>query len=450
MTNFDHVSVIGLGKLGLCLAAVFAKKGMRALGIDIEERVVGAINAGRAPIIEPGIDELISQTHGKSLFATMNHLEAIEDTDVTFILVATPSNPDGSFSNRYIESVLKLLGQGLRDSPKPYHLFVISSTVEPGSMEESFIPLLEQHSGRKLNEGFGICYDPDFVALGDVINGFLKPELVVIGESSTKAGDIVESIHNRVVESEPRVSRMSLASAEMAKVALNAYITVKISFANNLANLCEKIPGADVDAITEAIGTDRRISPYYFKGGMSYGGTCFPRDTRAYINISERLGFTPDLIHAVENINRFQDDHLADVVLNRIADHADQVVGVLGLAFKVKTPVITESAGIKLIERLLTEDVEIIAYDPLAVEAAKVIFEDRIEYVSSAADCVPKANILVVINGEQEFIDAIENFKPTNELVVIDSWRILDPAKLDQRITYVPWGYSEGTFPKRK
>ncbi|MSR05501.1 MAG: UDP-glucose/GDP-mannose dehydrogenase family protein [Gemmatimonadetes bacterium] len=442
----DSVSLVGLGKLGLCLAAVFAKKGLNTIAVDIERTVVDEVNQGRSPIVEPGLPELIAQVAGKTLHATLDHAEAIAKTDVTFVLVATPSNADGSFSNRHVESALRSLATAFGKSKKKYHLFVISSTVVPGSVDGSFIPLIEQASGRKLHEDFDVCYDPDFVALGDVINGFLKPELVIIGESATRGGDIVEAIHHKVCESKPHIGRMSLVSAEVAKVSLNSYITLKISFANTLANICQRIPGADVDAITRAIGADRRISPYYLKGGPAYGGTCFPRDTRAFITFARHHQNDAAIIRAVEAVNEHQHRELLDLVL-RHGGTAQKTVGVLGLAFKPNTPVITESPGFRLIEELLKRDVEVVAFDPLAIPAAKVVLEGKVEFVSSPWKCLSLVDVCVVTTPDKAYVEALETWKVDRPLTVIDCWRLLNPARLDPKITYVALGYADSTPP---
>lgn len=436
----ERISVVGLGKLGLCLAACFAERGFETLGLDVEERVVQAVNSGVSPIVEPGLQDLITKLGGKRLRATIYHQEVIENTDITIVLVSTPSNPDGSFSNRYVEAALRSLATALRESEKQYHLFVISSTVMPGSTETAFIPLIERHSGRKLNQDFGVCYDPEFVALGDVINGFLHPDLVLIGESSPDAGARMEAIHRRMYLNEPHIARMSIISAEIAKVCLNAYITLKISYANTIANICECIPGADVDAITQAIGMDRRISPYYFQGGLSFGGLCFPRDTRAFITTAEQYGLEAHLIKAVEQVNRYQDAHLAQVVLREVSALQNKTIGILGLAFKPNTPVITESAAIKLIEELLRHDLRVVAYDPLAIENAKAVFNERIEYVSSAIDCLTQSGVCVLTYCTSEFKQAVENYVPTTPLTLVDGWRIIEPAKLGSKVKYVALG----------
>lgn len=436
----ERLSVVGLGKLGLCLATCLAEKGFEILGVDIEERVVEKVNRGEAPWFEPGLDELLVKHGGRGLQATVYHREAIERTDITFVLVPTPSNPDGSFSNRFVEAALRSLGDALRDSGKEHHLFVISSTVMPGSTEGSFIPLLEKHSGRKLNDGFSVCYDPDFVALGNVIKGFLRPDLVVIGESSPEAGERMEAIHRQMCENEPVISRMSIINAELAKVCLNVYITLKISFANSVANLCERIPGADVDAITRAIGVDKRISPYYFQGGLAFGGTCFPRDVKAYMMLAEKFGVQADLVHAVDRVNRYQNEHLVEVILGELEKLENKTVGVLGLAFTLNTPVVTESPAMKLIGKLLKHGIRVVAYDHLAIDNARTVFGSAVEYVHSVESCLAQASLAVVTLRSPELKQAIEKHMPNRPIVLVDCWRIVDPDKLGSHVRYIAVG----------
>jgi UDPglucose 6-dehydrogenase len=434
------LSLVGLGKLGLCLAACYADVGIDVLGIDIEERVVDNVNKGISPIQEPKLDELIWRLGGKNLRATTKHAEAIEHSDITIILVATPSNPDGSFSNRHIESSLQSLSVALKNSNKPYHLFVISSTVMPGSTNEFFIPIIEKFSGRKLNEGFGVVYDPDFVALGNVVNGFKKPDIVVLGESAPECGEKIEELHRFMCENNPKISRMSIISAEIAKVCLNAYITTKITFANSVANLCEKIDGSDVDAITESIGWDRRISPYYFRGGLSFGGTCFPRDTKAYIALGKKYKVQTQLINSVEEVNSYQDYYLTDKVFEQLNSMEFDKVGIMGLSFVPNTPVITESPAIKLIEDLIEEDIHVIAYDKLAIDNTKAILGSSIEYVHSPESLLEQVDLLVITLKDTDFKNKIELWVPTKDVTVIDCWRILDKNKLDKKINLIQLG----------
>lgn len=437
----DSVSVVGLGKLGLGLALCFASSGIETLGVDINEDVVGSINEGKTPIVEPEYQELITEL-GPKFRATMSHEEAIEKTDITFVLVATPSIGDGRFSNRYVKSALRSLSEAFGKSSKPYHLFVISSTVVPGSTEKTFIPLIEQYSGRKYLKDFDVCFDPDFVALGAVVKDFRNPDLVIIGESSTAAGDRVEALHAKMCHNTPQISRMSLISGEVAKVSLNAYITMKISFANSVANLCERIPGADVDAITTAIGADRRISPYYLRGGLAFGGTCFPRDTKAFMNISRQYDLDPILMDSVERVNVVQNGHLATVVKSTLSD--DNKVSVLGVAFKDKTPVIEQSPAILLIQELVIDDVDVTIYDPLAMESARTVFDDEISYANSIEDCLKSSPVCVLTLMSKEYREALESYEPKTRLTVIDCWRQLDVTKLNRNIELLAIGrYSD-------
>lgn len=433
----DSVSVVGLGKLGLGLGLCFATSGIETLGVDVNEDVVAAINEGKTPIIEPEYQELIDGL-GSKFRATSSHAEAIEKTDITFILVATPSIGDGRFSNRYVKSALRSLAEAFGRNKKPYHLFVISSTVVPGSTEKTFIPLIEQYSGRKYMQDFDVCFDPDFVALGTVVKDFRNPDLVIIGESRPEAGDKVEALHQKICHNKPKIARMSLISAEVAKVSLNAYITMKISFANTLANLCERIPGADVDAITNAIGVDKRISPYYLRGGLAFGGTCFPRDTKAFMTISRQYDLDPILMESVERVNVEQNKHLAKLVKSFLTN--ENKVSVLGVAFKHKIPVIEQSPGILLIQELVIDDVDVTIYDPFAMDAARTVFDDEISYAPSVEDCLNSSPVCVLTLMSKDYQNVIERFVPDKSLTVIDCWRQLDVSKLHKNINVMAVG----------
>jgi len=434
-----NVSVIGLGKLGACAAACFAYRGFRTLGVDINPAFVDAINAGRAPVYEPRLQELISASRER-LSATKNYADAVRESDVTFLIVPTPSREDGHFSDHLLRDALTQLARAFEEQKKPYHLFVITSTVSPGTTEENLIPLIESVSGRKLNRDFGVCYNPEFIALGNVINDSLNPDMVLIGESDRRAGEIVEQIYAQVCENKPYVARVSIISAEITKISLNAYVTMKISFANTLASLCERIPSADVDAITRALGADKRISPYYLKGGLSFGGPCFPRDNRAFAAFAEKYGGQSILAKATDTVNHLQTDGLVKRVLQSVKE--EDTVGVLGLAYKPNTSVIEESPALWLIQELLKKDVKVIAYDPMAMENTRAALRDSITYASSAKDCLAKASICVVATPWDEFKSLDEGWIVHNTTTVIDCWRVLDPKKFSTKVRYVAIGRS--------
>jgi UDPglucose 6-dehydrogenase len=437
----DKISVIGLGKLGQGLAACFAARGFRTLGIDIDPKVVDAINAGTPSVVEPELPEYV-RAAGDRLRASLDSNEAIRTTDASCILLPTPSDSGGTFSNRFVNAALVSLAQALRQSNKPYHLFMINSTVMPGSTQKGFIPLIEKISGRLLNEGFGVCYCPETVALGTVIRNFLRPDHVIIGESDDCAGRQAASIYTRLCENAPRVFRMSIINAEIAKLSLNCYLTLKISFVNSLANLCDLLPGADVDQITRAIGADHRISQHFLRGGLSYGGTCFPRDTKAFVALAEKHGLEPHLIRAAEEVNEFQHQRLAELVLQHLEPNGCRAVSILGLAFKPNTPVIEGSPAIRLIDTLLRHGAEVTVYDPLASEEARGMFGEKIRYASSARACTSFGHVCVVTTPADEFRELDESAVAKHPMTIIDCWRILDPAKFGLQTRYVAWGVS--------
>ncbi len=264
--------------------------------------------------------------------------------------------------------------------------------------------------------------------------------MVVMGSSDERASQIAESIYRELCETNAPIFNMSLIDAEIFKMSLNAYITLKISFANALANLCEEIPGANVDAITKALGADRRISPHYLKGGLSFGGTCFPRDTKAFVALARAHGTDASLIEAVEVVNRSQDRHLFDLVHGEVKRAPERAVSVLGLAFKPNTDVIVESPAIKLIASLLDMQIRIAVYDPLAMANTRTVFGDRIVYSHSADECLARSPVCVVMNPDPAFKGMEAMCLTHRQTTVIDCWRILDRSKLDSSVRYVSWG----------
>jgi len=435
-----RLSVIGLGKLGACSAACFAAKGFEVIGVDINKDFVDAINNGKPPVYEPRLQEFIARSQGR-LKATQDYAEAIRNSDVTFLIVPTPSRQDGQFSDKYLQDALRHLAAAFRDVPKKSHLFVITSTVSPGTTGESLIPLIESVSGKKMNRDFGVCYHPEFIALGSVITDFLNPDLLLIGESDKTAGDRLVGIYEKVCENKPYIARMSIISAEITKISLNSYITMKISFANTLANLCEAIPEAHIDDITKALGADRRISPYYLKGGLSFGGPCFPRDNRAFVAFAQKYGIDARLAKTTDEVNRVQIDHLVKKILGYMAEGPNKVVAVLGLAYKPNTRVIEESPGVKIIEELLKKkDVEIIVYDPLAMENARARFGDKILYASSVKECLSNASFCIITTQAEEFKMIRESDIRHRPTTIIDCWRSLDPSRLGPYVRYASIG----------
>jgi UDPglucose 6-dehydrogenase len=432
------ISVIGLGKLGACTATCFAYKGYDVIGVDVNKNTVSSINSGKAPVCEPGIESLISKAKRK-LKATDDFEYALLNSDISFFIVPTPSKKDGNFSNEHLKSALVKMAKSLYKK-NDKHVFVITSTVSPGTTEKSLIPLVENISGKTVNKDFYFCYNPEFIALGSVIKDFLNPDLVLIGESHPEAGNILENIYNSVCESQPYIARMSIISSEIAKISLNSYITMKITFANTLASICNRIPGADVDSITRALGADKRLSPHYIKGGLSYGGPCFPRDNRAFSSFASGHGVKTYMAKATDTANKYHIDDLIHLVLANASQNT--IVAVLGLSYKPDTPVIEESASIKLIKKLLEKQLNVIVYDPLAVDNARMVFGQRIEYANTVKECLDKASLCIIAGQHDEFKAITGKEIGDKKITVIDCWRILIDRNLGKSVRYLPYGRS--------
>jgi UDPglucose 6-dehydrogenase len=423
------ISVVGLGKLGAPLSAVFASKGFTVVGVDLSQPAVDALNAGRAPVEEPRLQELVDQSRDR-LSATTDIREAVAATDATFVIVPTPSDASGRFSNAAVISAMKSIGQALAHK-QSYHLVVVTSTVMPGSTGGEIRTTLEQHAGRPVGPGLGLCYNPEFIALGSVVRDMLQPDMILIGESDTRAGDLLESVYKKSCDNTPAIRRMNFVNAELTKIAVNTFVTTKISYANMLADICDRLPGADADVVTRAVGADSRIGVKYLKGAIGYGGPCFPRDNIAFSALARSLGARTELADATDAMNRYQIERVLGAIDARATDAG--TVGVLGLSYKPDTAVIEESQGVALVERLLDLGRRVIVFDPLAIPAARAAFRRPVEAAASAADCVQHSSLVVIMTPWPEFgrIPMSAYRRQGTRLSVLDCWRMTPESVRD-------------------
>lgn len=428
------VSVVGLGRLGAPLAACLASKGFQTIAVDQDAAKVKAVNEGRAPVFEPGLAALIESS--KSTLSAMPDLErAVLETDLTFIVVATPSEEQGGFSLRYVLPAIQTIGAALKKKSE-YHVVVLTSTVMPGSTGGSVLPALEAASGKKCGVDFGLCYSPEFIALGTVIRDFLKPDFLLIGESDAKAGGALQELYGQVCENKPPVARMSFVNAELTKLAVNTYVTTKITFANLLARMCEKLPGANVDVVTSALGLDSRIGKKYLKGAIGYGGPCFPRDNQALASLARSLEVSALPAESTDEFNRMQVRWLAEVVRGHLPPKGK--VGILGLAYKPDSEVVEQSQGLLLAEELNRTGCGVVAYDPVATEPARGRIKGAIQFANSAAACVRESNVVVLTTPWEEF--KLLSEKEFEGKVLIDCWRMFDAGRLNGSVVYRPLG----------
>jgi UDPglucose 6-dehydrogenase len=422
------VSVVGLGKLGAPLVAVVASKGHRVVGVDLDPAVVAAMAAGRAPVDEPGLQELLDKAKER-VAATADLAKAVAETDITLIIVPTPSGPDGRFANDHVLSAIEGIGAGLKRKTG-YHVVVVTSTVMPGSTGGVVAEALARHSGRAVGREVGLCYSPEFIALGSVIRDMQRPDMILIGESDPRAGQVLERLLSSVVENAAPVRRMNLVNAELTKIAVNTYVTTKIAYANMLGELCERLPGADADVVTAALGMDSRIGGKYLRPATGYGGPCFPRDNVAFAALARGLGARADLAEATDRLNQHQVLRLAELAARHVEPRGR--IGVLGLSYKPDTDVVEASQGVLLARALVQAGFRVVVFDPKAMAGARRILGRSVEYAATAAECARTTDALVVATAWPEFraLEPSDFGRGGARAVAIDCWRVLDAARV--------------------
>ena len=424
--------------MGAPLAAVMAHKGHTVIGVDVNPSYVTAVERADAPVDEPGLAAMI-RANRRRLSATMDYDEAILGSEATFIIVPTPSDADGTFSLRHVFAAARKIGAALRKK-KTWHLVALCSTVMPGSTGGQLLAALEAHSGKKCGEGFGLCYNPEFIALGSVIRDMLNPDMILIGESDERSGAFLEGLYAGVCESDPRIRRMSLINAELTKLSVNTFVTMKISYANMLAEVCETLPGADVGVVTAAIGCDTRIGGKYLKGALGYGGPCFPRDNAAFCAMARANGATALLAEATDRLNNRQVPRVAEMILSRLPEGG--AAGILGLSYKTDTEVVEESQGLAIAKLLLRSGARVVVYDPAAMENAKAHLAGRVTFARSAAECARSADVVAITTPWAEFrgLTAADFKRTGRRAAVVDCWRVLDRDAIASVADYLMLG----------
>lgn len=359
MKSIKSVSVCGLGKLGACMAATFAARGFSVVGVDIDPEKIRNVNAGLPPVDEPLLAETMKEGRER-LRATDDASETVA-TDASFFIPPSPSLPDGSFSTEYLLKAMQPVAKAIRAADKKGHIFVCSSTTTPGAVDSVLIPMLEKETGWKCGREFGVCYNPEFIALGNVVNGLLEPDMVLIGESDSVSGAALEELYRTYTRNKCRIVRMSIISAELTKISVNSYITMKISFTNQLRMIAEQFPKANINAILNAIGTDTRIGQKYLRAGLSFGGPCFPRDNRLLAYTAREAGVQAPLAEASDQVNELTKSNLLQKVTSLVPSGA--TVLVLGMSYKPDTYITEESAGLYLAQNLKKHGYRVLVHD---------------------------------------------------------------------------------------
>ena len=413
-----RISVIGTGYVGTVSAICFAELGHDVICVDIDQSKIDMINAGIPPIYEEGLSELLEKHAGKRLSATSDYDFAVNNSDISFICVGTPSDSDGNIDLGIVRAASASLGDAMK-SKHDYHVVVVKSTVVPETTEKVILPIIEEHSGKCVGE-FGIAMNPEFLREGKAIYDFMNPDKIVVGSMDEKSGAIVSSIYSNL---DCEVARTKPSTAEMIKYVNNSFLATKISFSNEVGNICKKL---DIDTyeVMSAVGKDFRIGPYFLNAGAGFGGSCFPKDVKALIGKAKEVGCEPELLKSVIAINEKQPFFMVTLLKNKLGNLNGKRIAILGLAFKNDTDDIRESRSIPVIKELIDNGVEISAYDPMANENMKQIFQ-TIEYHKSAIEALQDADACLVMTEWDEFKTLDKEFGVMKNRLVIDGRHML-------------------------
>lgn len=397
------ISVIGTGYVGLVSGTCFAEMGNDVICVDVDEKKIEALKKGIVPIYEPGLERMVLENYKKGmlLFST-NIQEALQKSDICFIAVGTPMGEDGSADLRYVLSVAKSIGEYMDK-----HMYVVDkSTVPVGTAEKVQQTIQNELDKRGSNLSFDVISNPEFLKEGAAIEDFMKPDRVVIGASSQDAFEIMRELYAPFTKNHERLVFMDVKSAEMTKYAANAMLATKISFINEMANICERV-GANVNEVRKGIGSDSRIGYSFIYPGCGYGGSCFPKDVQALIKTSKEYDYTPKILDAVESVNSEQKKVLCNRIYEKFGENLEGLMfGIWGLSFKPETDDMREATSVVVINELTKRGAKIKAYDPKATDEAQNFYLKNnlhVEYMNSKYDALDNADAMLLLTEWKEF-----------------------------------------------
>ena len=418
------ITIIGTGYVGLVTGACLAESGNNVICVDIDDEKVGRLNQGKLPFYEPGLEELVMRNvKEERLRFTTNFEEGVQNSLLIFIAVGTPPNEDGSGDLSAIFAVAKGIGKAINN----YKIIITKSTVPVGTNRKimGIISELTEYE-------FDVVSNPEFLKEGNAVNDFMKPDRIIIGVEDIRVAEIMKELYAPFVRTENPIIIMDIESAEMTKYATNALLATKISFMNEIANLCERV-GADVENVRKGIGADKRIGYQFLFPGVGYGGSCFPKDIKALIKMAENSGYDLKIAKAVEGVNFAQREKFFKKIYDYFGGQLEgKKIAVWGLSFKPGTDDMREAPSISIINRLLEHGVEVRVHDPKANGTAEAIFGERITYFANPYDSLQSAEVLILLTEWSEFRNP--DFKRMKELmkspVVFDGRNLYNPAKL--------------------
>ncbi len=425
------ISMIGTGYVGLVSGTCFSETGITVSCLDIDQNKIDKLNQGEVPIYEPGLDTIIARNvEKKRLSFTTDLCESINDAEAVFIAVGTPPDEDGSADLRHVLSVARQIGKTMKD----YLVVITKSTVPIGTAKKVKAAIKEELEKRGADIPFDVASNPEFLKEGDAIEDFLRPERIVVGIESERAQKLLTRLYKPFVLNGHPIIFMNIPSAELTKYAANSMLATRISFMNEMANLCD-IVGADVNMVRQGIGSDSRIGSKFLYSGVGYGGSCFPKDVKALIKTAEENNYPLSVLKSVEEVN----DRQKHIIVDKILKHFNGNIkgknfAIWGLSFKPNTDDMREAPSLVIIDKLLEEGATVTAYDPVATEVCKEKIGNKISYASDQYEAIVEADALILITEWSEF--RVLGFKVISKLmknkVVFDGRNIYDPVEMKE------------------
>jgi UDPglucose 6-dehydrogenase len=416
-----RISIIGTGYVGTVTGTCFAHLGNDVICVDVDPNRVESMNRGVPPIYEEGLEELLKAHAGTNLTATLDYDDAILHSDISFICVPTPTDESGKIDLRFVREASRSIGERLKKKSS-YHVVVVKSTVVPQTTHSVVTPILEEASGKKSGRDFGVGMNPEFLREGKAVYDFQNPDRIVVGGDDPKAQAVIKSLYSGY--SCP-ILEVDTKTAEMIKYVSNSFLATKISFSNEVGNICKRL-GIDTYKVMEGVGMDARISPFFLNSGLGFGGSCFPKDVKALIGKAADVDYEPILLKTVLLVNEHQPGMLLRLLKLHVPVLKDKRIAVLGLAFKNDTDDIRESRAINVIGSLLAEGAHVVAYDPMAAGHMKRVFPN-IEYQNTAAGALDGADACIVATEWAEFRALDSEFSKMKKPIVIDGRKMVDP-----------------------
>ncbi|HLB67095.1 MAG TPA: UDP-glucose/GDP-mannose dehydrogenase family protein [Thermoplasmata archaeon] len=423
-----RLCVVGTGHVGLVYAVAFALQGHDVVATDVDAKAIASLRKGVPTFFEPGLQEAFQEASLTGRLSFSSDVEAgTQGAQVAFLSVGTPSRTDGSIDLAYVESAAQAIGRGVGASDG-YRLVVVKSTVLPGTTEGIVLPTLEKASGKRAGPDFGLCMNPEFLREGSAVGDAMKPDRIVIGGLDARSSETLEQVYARM---ECLTFRTDLRTAEMIKYATNAFLATKVSFANDLANLCDAYGGIDVDRVVEGMALDPRINPRFLKAGLGFGGSCFPKDVRAIVAAGKARGYEPRVFQAALQVNDSQPMRAVDLAERALGSLKGTRVAILGLSFKGGSDDVRESRAIPLAEALLSKGANVVGYDPVANDAfARAV--PQVELAPDVERALAHADVCIIHNDWPQWRALTSSdFAGMRRRLVIDGRRILNREALD-------------------